>query len=663
MELIKRWQISLPIFTLLFFVIAMLLIFHISCEQLGLFLFCQVAMILIPGFAAVLLTNQKLPAVSTFCYSYIWGYVINIFEYFGVKHFEKCLPLYLVPLLILIFSLLVIFIKRKNIKNLFEFTPSINQTITLSFIAFLLVLNIFVYAIPKMDISVLFRDFNWWCNNTVSLKLMFPPEMAFASGFKLFYHYFSSVQIALFSLISGIDILTSSIPLYTLTKTIMMAGAVDFVLNTLNVTNPKIRIVGFILTLFVTGCEYMARVTQSWHILAMPIGYDIGYAFCIMYLAVFIKQFFETKFDIKLFVTTTIFWFICVGAKAPLASILLIFTGLSCLYWLINKQFIKSFGYGLTMLVSFLVVSYTFVGLGHVLDGSALWGLKTHTLLDYGANYISAIFTIILRFLVVNPTMLVLSVIATIVVIKTHDAHKIEKPCLALLSILGITSIIGIFMWFIIDAGGKSEMYNCMAAFILLYFYIFYSYELFTKNQNLFSDEQVRKFKVIAIIMLIFGATMFLVFPFAKKKHFYNHFYKGAVYLINYEKNMQNIAPLTLLRDKSNSDSIILSDNILTDRNDFWGTYYFSILTERRQYLDETNMLAMENEKIKEDVNNRLKLIKGVYSNNISDLKKLKELGINYVISQKDVTPHFNPSAQYLEPIMENDRMKLYKVK
>lgn len=659
----NKWKIALPITTLLLFVISMIAVFHVSWGQLGSFILYQIILILIPGFAAVLLTNQKMPVISTFCYSYICGYTINILEYFGVKFFESYIPIYSIPLLILIVSAIIILIKKNNIKDFLCNSYSSDQFITLSFLAIILFLNIFLFALPKMDLGVGHRDFMWWCNNTISLKLMFPPDLAFASGFKLFYHYFSNIPVAFFSLISGIDVVTLSIPLYTLTKTIIMVGAADFVLNTLDIKNPKVKALGFMVILLASGFEKWSHIYYSIHTLKMTFGFDIGLAFGLMYTALLIKQFFKTTFDLDIFITTTIFWFICIGAKAPIASILLIFTGLVCLYWLIKKQFLLSFVYGLVALITFFFVSYTFVGLGSVMEGNATWELQRHVLSDYGVNSIHSILTIIFRLLVLNPALLCLTVIATIINIKLKKANKIEPLSIILFSIFITTSIIGLFLWFIIKAGGGSEAYYCMSSFIPLFFYIGLTYNALMNNLDLFTNEELHKYKTISVALIIVSVILFIFSPYGKRKDTIKLVKQNIVYLMNYKEKMNNISPLIWLRDNSEPNTIMISNNMLADRNEYRGTFYYTVLTERGQYLDETNMLYNINKEMPENISARLKLIDGVFANKISDLKKLKDLGISYVISKKEVTPNFNPDSKYLELINENKIYRIYKVK
>lgn len=396
--MIKKWVCQIIfIFGILSYILIMLWGFKIPVRTMLCFLFFQIFLILLPGIAAIYALKLKTSRLSRICLSYAIGSILNIFEYFFAAFFDSRVS-YLAVSICTAFVSVGIICKayvRKEVIGIREGDKNIEVIRDLFFTGFLLI-NIFAYSAQYLGtdingVAYISRDMQYWCSNSVALKIQFPAEDLFMQGTKLFYHYFSSIQIAFFSIISGIDVFTLSFPLYSLTKTFIVAGAVIYISEIL-CTDIKWFIIGFLLLLCTTGFENISVVTYLHHILISPFGFDIGFAYGVYFIACLIAQWRKKEFEYSFWILTCLFWTACVGAKAPIASVLLLVPGALSFYWLVKRKWKLSLCYGFSILSIFLTVNIFCVGAFSVVQGTGNWWLELHTLQDIktiggGANW------------------------------------------------------------------------------------------------------------------------------------------------------------------------------------------------------------------------------------------------------------------------------------
>ncbi len=652
----KKYALGMISIFFIVFIVLIMTLFKTPISEILSFLFYQFALILIPGVAFAIILKNKIPFISLCCLGYALGYSINIFEYFLIQSLNCDICKYIIPSIILLISIVVLVKNKTHLKESFSEINKTSQVITLSFLIGLLFLNIFVYSLQNINLATCHRDLLWWVHNSVALRISFPPENVFMSGTNLFYHYFSNIQIALFNIISGIDIKSLSLIYNSFTKTIIMVSAVDFALNVLKISNPKIRIIGFLLVLFTTGLEHGAHLTYFHHIMHLPFGFDIGYAFSMLYIALLVKQFYSNSFDIKLFIPSLIFLFVSCGAKAPITVVTLVFSGLMCLYWLCKKSYKLSLLYGISVLSIFLYVSYTFVGMGTVIDGTSnSWTVGLHPLSEYNENPIFAIIIVILKLLVANIPLTISTILSILILKDIFQKTKINSDDFWVLTISFTSTIIGLLLWMCVLHVGASEMYYGMASFICAYFFIATTYKLTVNNLDKISNKKIITYKTLFIIALIVGLYLFS-FGAYKRNGAIRTVFK-SLKNINTQEKEENIKPLLWLRKNSPIDSIILADNISDD------TYYtYGILTERKQYLEEDYMFENSTGKVKDEMQKRKNYINSIFKNDKKALENLKNEKIDYVVSTKDITSEFKPDEKYLILVTSNEKYKVYKV-
>lgn len=367
----------------------MIYLFKIPAVTMGLFLFYTIVLIILPGVAILSLLKFKVSWFMMLCLSYAIGYAVNIGEYFVSEVFDRKVSFSCLSLVVGLGSLGIVlsqFVLSKEhvLKKDSGDSRLIFQEL---FFALFLFTNVFAYAAKYLGtdvngVSSISRDMQYWCNNSVALKIQFPAETLFMDGVPLFYHYFSSIQIAYFSSVSGIDIFTLSFPLYSMVKTFILVGAVIFMMNML-CKDDRYKIVGMLLALCTTGLEDVVNVTFLQETWLMPFGFDVGFAYGCYFATLLVQQWKAKKFVLSSWILTSLFWAVCVGGKAPIASILIVLPAMLCLYWLIKKEWKLSLIYGGSILGIFLVINIVCTGVISVFRGTSTWPpLSLYTIQD-----------------------------------------------------------------------------------------------------------------------------------------------------------------------------------------------------------------------------------------------------------------------------------------
>lgn len=368
--------IILGMFVVCYFGI-MNVLFRLSGYTLFKFFIMNICSIMIPGAVMVDLLKMRLSKLTKFSLAYILGYALVVVEYFicslfgGYKVFGIC------SLIIFVCSVLyfAIKIKRKNIKTSSYELEHISNIVGLFFLAIIAFISLFVYSANYLGIEAipvvnLFQDMGFWCSNTAALKLHYPAYRLWAYGESLNYHYFSSIPIAFLSHIYDIDVYTMSFQLYSLTKTILLIGSVQFLLDSYD-ARKGIRIVSYIALLLTTGLEYMVNVTFIYYLYYRPFGFDYGYAYGILFIGALISQWKEKRINVGKVILAFISWAMCVGGKGPIAAILIVFAGMICLYWLFAKNLKCSLIYGIGILSIFVIISYFCTGMFAINSGQS----------------------------------------------------------------------------------------------------------------------------------------------------------------------------------------------------------------------------------------------------------------------------------------------------
>lgn len=588
-------------------------------------------------------------------------------------------------------SIVVLILRKKTYGRMLKYKESESEIIDILFLVLFLIINILAYSANYLGTDVVsvfseHRDMQYWTNNTVSLKLSWPPDKLFFQGDTLYYHYFSSIVLAFLSEAYGIDVFTISYPLYSLTKAIVLTGSVLFFLDTVK-ANRKMTFFGYVLILCTTGLETVAIATYFHHMILSPFGFDLGYAYGLIFVSLLIRQWSIESFNLEIFVLTLLIWIMCIGSKAPIAMILILIPALICYYWLIKRKWGMAFGYGLTILFLFLIICTSCAGMFTVLNGDAdAWVLKfrgVSSIKDLHAPEAwdklgqwlviigrhSIAIAILMRWIFVNPAAVLgafLSIILTIKKIYARESSGILQIIFALCALWGL--MLGV----VVRIGGYSEMYFSMAALIPMYFMIYNSTVSENLNLGRGGKTALTISQVAIALLLVVGVYRFSmstydqIGAYTSSKQGLKNIYAAMVgnepsYSSRLGIRKSDVEALKWMQDNTDKDSLIMTDKAIMTENASY--YMYGIFCERQQYIEGTDMLNLANEDKAAEIERRKKLVRNVYINAEGALEMAREEGIDYIVQTIDITTDFEYDENLLELVVSTETMNVYKVK
>lgn len=707
--------------SVLCYMFAMLILFNIPTIILLKFIVLNIISVFLPGLVLASLLNLEYTRVGIFCTSYILGYAFIVVEYFLSEIFDRRLPFLAVTILIAVISAAYLVLKIVKRQCIVKITDSDSDIIEAVFLIIFIFINTFAYSANYLGVDVTnffvsHPDMVYWTNNTTALKLSWPADNLFMDGDRLYYHYFSSIAIAFLSGAYNIDVFTMSFPLYSLTKAVIMVGAVWLLLECAGTKRKNCAWV-YMMVICTTGLERLSCVSYVTHMLCRPFGFDIGYAYAIVFMALLVRQWRENEFKANLFWITLLIWGMCVGAKAPIAAVMLLFAGLICLFWMKNKKWKLSLGYGVVILVIFFVICKFCVGIFSAVNIESLWTMDQFESLNteesfqaksyawelglysryeiaepfcklvekYGVvgrfmTWIaqkSIIFVVTIRSICINPFIVFGACISLVVTAALIRNKSIGKESVYLKISLFMTALFGIVLGIFVDAGGSSEMYFLMTAMIPLSGIIVITRNEYLEGKSFSAGVLKTMYKAVYIcmgILLIMETYKFCMPSFtslsgkgvgAVKNSIDGiaaiYHSAGGDYSDKEHECIRgsDVEALAWIRENTNSDSLIMTDKAVM--MEYPKYYYYGLFCERQQYLEGTDMLG-EDRKNDNEVARRKEIIINVYSNVDGAIETAIGEGVDYIVQTTDVTPDFKYNDKLLELVKSTDTMNIYRV-
>lgn len=696
---INVWISLITIFSL--YCIIMRLVFGIQAYILVKFILANVFSILVPGFALLIFLDIKLSRLSSFLFAFLLGYAIIIAEYFISEISNRSISFSMINTIIILISIYYELIHDRIEESRIGFSETYNEIVGIFFLTIGLLINMFAYSANNLGTDVapicrMLRDLQYWANNSVALKIAWPPDDLSMVGFQLKYHYFSNIPIAFISNVYSIDVFTLSFPLYSFTKTLLLIGAAQFLVETIT-SRFGVQVLGYILLIFSTGAESVNLTTFISHMFIETFGFDIGYAYGMIFVALVLRQWKSNSFSSKLFVGTILSWAICVGSKAPVSTVLILIPGFLCLNWLRQKKICFAFGYGIPILGIYLVICRYCIGLFEVLRGKSKWRMSGFYPLehlkmlgdveywDLVGQYLvwlgrkSYLCSLIIRILCINPALVLGSLVVIVLLINKTRKGLIELNEIILYLSLSITAIFGMILGITFNAGGRSEIYFAMTACIpmavIILLYMSYSNDSFVTN--IFSNFS----KLYKSAILLYSAIVFLgVLRFSWSGAYsmgtvrnsikciqnIHNIMKGSDQfstkeLINVGIRKTDVDAMAWIRDNTDPDSLIMSDKAVI--NNLKGYYMYGMFSERQQYLEGIDMFNGTGDDVKEEISRRSDIIERAYNNCEGALEDVKKENIDYIIQTRDVTPEFIYDKNKLELVKSTETVNIYRVK
>ena len=622
----------------------------------------QCLVILLPGLVLTkyLLGNKITSIIHWITISYALGYAFNILEYFIIYGFRLQKNCTVIVVIITIMALALWFYKPIEVE-----LRKISQQDYITLFVFGLYLLICIISYSGNNISPFVgqhktsinRDVQFWCSNAVALKLQFTPQSAYFAGARLYYHYFSSLHIAFISQVSGLSVFDVAFTLYPFGKCILLVGGLDYLLDRYELGLRKFFYMACML--FMTGWETISVVTYNWHLTEDPFGFDIGFAFGIWFIAFFFAQIEEKEFDIRKFISTMLMWMVCVGAKAPVAVVIIFIPGIVCVMWLLYRKFKLAFGYGLSILGLFAAINIWCAGIIRILDKTAegfdkynertfrsIYEVISQT--PYDVRYRNTLRAIVYLGFRTHPALFVISMIDLFVIIVLVIRKKVEKKLLFEIAVSFCSMIVGFVLGLFYITVGHSEMYFCMASYIpCIMFNILIGKALFPLYQKYQIIGGIRiVYNFILIFLLLLGVMCWLI----------RDYDGGMLVSLNngiskiegrwsYENDKvcqdEETQAYQWLRRNSKYSSIVASNRCLEHSQE---SFYASIFSEREQYLETTDCICYCDLGVysgyteAEETERRKKLLLSAFSGSKNAVKQLKKENVSYLIQDDSIS-------------------------
>lgn len=659
------------------------LVFGVSIKNAAANILLQVFITFLPGLGLyTLLFREEKSWPNVIFLSYALGYSVNIIEYFITKPLGSSL---LVIILSYVVSLLAVYalIKKPLACKAFTLKKVFGNKMAILFVLFVL-LQVYLYVLPNaapelVGTTLVDKDNQYWMNNSVSLLIKFPAENVFLSGLPLFYHYFSSIHVAFSSILSGIDIFTLTITLYPVTRSLIMLGGANYMLDVLG-AKKKQKLFLMIVLFLSTGFELLIRVSNVAHFLTNPFGMGVGMGFGAFFIGAFIEvvRKSDEKFNWRLFTAVILFYAILVGVKSPVGTILSIIPAVFCVVWLFQKKFKYAFTYGVSIVFIFLVISVFCCGLLDVFgDTESVYDIGVRTMVEMGRvwltpnMYINAAVSSLLFFGLAQPILAILFAAAFIKLIIDLVKKQIKGNELIIKIALIASALTGIFFWLVFVLIGGSEMYFIMSAYLpIAALSVAVTGFTYKKSKNLLSwlSSVFFAFMLMVQVLLAMNTAYYVNETVAMAN-------TNLIKIV--EKNNSDPAPeniesgtlqksdaeaLYWIRDNTPIDSMIAADRASYEVDEVGSNryFYFAAFAQRQMYVEGTSVLNLY-KKTGDVVRERQHLMREFFSNADGAYEKLVAEGVDYIVQTKWLTPGFVPD-EGLELVYSTDTVNVYKV-
>lgn len=486
-----------------------------------LFTVYQVVAILIPGLAYVELLKVKFCTTGTarVLLAYAVGYGSNIVIYYILfwigKNQNNQMAVWVCLLVQFLLSVSIL-IKKKakycETQSVFFMVPV--------FIGVMFAIELFTYCgnnmmPPYTDAGDVVKDLVYWIGNSIALKQDYPPVdfRTLREGYG--YHFFSSIQIAMASMATKLDVLTYSICYSYIQAIIVMVGGFYCLLEK-QISKKSYMLFLFVVFFLLSGYEDITRTNWSMHIWACPFGFDYGLGL-MLFLLLIINEFFMNEFSYTNFILLNFIFAILMGVKSPFACIGIIGIGIGCFYELLRKDWKKSIGEGCVILLIFGCIYYFVVNIkgyrGEDITNTIPLGVRTwDESIELGEMrnrvmsipFVPQILKELLFFcgyIFLGHPCLILCAISS-GFMRKKEKCRIDWSDVAFLGMFLTGMGIGLYLFM----NGGSQVYFVCATYPVLLFWLSRGF----KNNKTFNPI---KYKILAICLILWGGWLTIAHP------------------------------------------------------------------------------------------------------------------------------------------------------
>lgn len=630
------------------------------------YILAQTVFIFLPGFTIFKIFNLKTKNSNLeLLLSYSIGYAFSIFLYsillvLKLQNYTRIFAIFIFFCSILyLIKHKVLFVKSENKSE------SQSEEIFILLMPFVLyVMGVFTFQLDnnfvgKINVVKPDQDLMYWFRNSVAATRSFPLEDLSISGVNFYYHYFSSFYNAYLHFVSGVELFEICFTYSFINNIFLLFGAIYLFCSEF-IQNKKNLFLSIILILFTAGIEKYVVVTYITHLYIKSFGAVEGITLSLFALLFFIKAY-KRESAIKNQIISFLFFYAAVGAKAPVACVVLAPMGIACIFMLFKKeQRIQGLLTGFLYLLVFFCVYFIFIrGLnnepyiaGHTntLSVSLFDSLKS----GYSGIFfkfiesafhnktISFVFSFSAYIFLLNP------VIFIIFVFSIYGSRKQKMTEIKILLLIGIITGIGLTVF--VSQAGHSQMY--------FYFLVPVFAVVFALHENedflLKNKKSIKAIFQLCLTLFCFGCFLYSLYDSGSSglKHFLKaNFFNKNIAEDSHSFTKEEIFALRKLRELTEKDCILITNKILDRR----GTRSFvvSSFTERQVYIEGDDYGSVPSSISKDD---RKSLVADFFTGNKFAYKKAKEENIRYAVVFKNFP--YNENIEYFgSRLFENEKL------
>lgn len=655
---------------LFIFTYAVTFINNLPLKDGSLFLLFQIGGIVLPGTGFILIStkNISLSALELLIFSYASGYILNILLYFLLMplHLQEGL----LPLLIILDLFAVYKIRKKHSEICLP-----KKADLLLWGGFLFLLLAFVFVVycgnnmlpTALEENAYYTDILYGAGDTIELSHNFPPHHFRNVNQNYFYHYFSSIQLAVIHLLTGIDIVKLYLLFLPFQSILLLVSSTLLLFRQVMKRNSTFYIfAGMLIVLFTTGNEYITSVNYVSHMYKAPFGFDISAAFGMFALLFLIRQFEQDTFHKFYYIMTMLCFFVCLGSKGPIGAIVLGVLGIVCLeHFFIKKECKTAFLTGFMLLVIFFVVSRFFLIADRSSNASSLnISNEYQRLMNNGriGDFFNNLYDgksvpwVIARTLQVlyfpvlcQSTIAILFYLGVLLkVVRYKSIDCLDVACIFM-------SFVGTILTLVMGHPTLSQTYFLMATYPYAALFGLKSISEF-EIRNGETKQQLRKTVAIFKVVIVIGMSIIGVRYFFTSYHFKQSWgigmgnYLGDSqpalqvsqnHLYNYI-SAEDYEAYIWIRENTDWEDLFTSNLCLDEK--VVRPYILGVFSERHILMDN------------------VKLIESLMDGWNTPLRKLTEKRIKYIVCYKRISPRFYGGQLGLERVFDNESISVYRI-
>lgn len=670
----RLWIVFLAAFAVLFSVL-----FnqwgHVEYADQIVFFLAQIAFVLIPGMALVLLIGPPKDRVCLIVLSFLAGMGVTIGEYFlfYALGLQDCLVVPLAAVSAL--AVLAIWKKRERLQK--THLDHTSAWAVSALLAGMLLLVLFtacsLYNTPDLTGApvYLYQDLAWNAGNVTAVANGMPVMDVHIDGLSFGYHFLANVYLAVFQNVLGLSSYTLFLRMLAVIQVLAYAGGLYLLFSRL--FKNRWAAAGAAAVAAFVGNTVLQHM--MWYAYATPLG--LGFALAAAYCFFgYMKRMGTAKWTDGSFLLFLIFLALATGTKAPFAGGVLAGAGIVILMQLFRRKNVKNMlCAGVATLAVFGAVYVSLVYDTHAFNGlqfafaSGMWMAEpayyTAALAALGTALPVAAIKLLTYpiYMVLNYPTIVAAVVLLIVSLVRHRGKHTKWKAFLLSGILA-----GFVMTSVTYQPGMSNLFFMEGVIPLSVFALFLVALDFCAAPSAKRAGRIAVSCVVALA-LAWSVCGTLASPAGSLK-------TSAAWIGARAGNgvaappYDSITPgeyegMLWLKENTPNDAVFASDRqYFTDVGDLNNAryYYYTAFSERQCYLEGFNYVSTREADFEEIIDKRVTLLQEVYENDGQAVKRLAGEGVSYLTVSSLLHPDFVLDENLGEIVFRNEAITIYRL-